>query len=105
MDRKLIDFRAPSSGSHVGPQSSIRGRARVLRLIICVVVGFYLCYLFDLQVMNGALYKRRAAAVASRIVPIPAVRGEIFDRNYDQPLALDVSSFAIDVVPAAASLR
>lgn len=96
---------APNHGSRLPSErpSSLSGRVRVLRIVFCAVVGFYLCYLFGLQVLNGSIYERRAAAVASRVITIPAQRGEIFDRFYNQPLATNVPAFAVEVVPAAAA--
>ncbi len=85
------------------PRPAGRKRARFLSAIITVVLSFYLFYLFDLQVVNGSTYKARAKEVAQRIVDIPAQRGEIFDRNYDQPLVTNKPSFAVDIVPAEAA--
>ena len=85
------------------PRPAGRKRARFLSAIITVVLSFYLFYLFDLQVVNGSTYKARAKEVAQRIVDIPAQRGEIFDRNYDQPLVTNKPSFAVDIIPAEAA--
>jgi penicillin-binding protein 2 len=79
-----------------------RKRARFLSVVITAVLSFYLFYLFDLQVVNGSIYKARAKEVAQRTVDIPAQRGEIFDRNYDKPLVTNSPSFAVDIIPAEA---
>ncbi len=68
--------------------------------MIGVIMMFYGYYLFSLQVVNTTEYQLRARQVARRVLPIPAQRGEIFDRNYDLPLVTNVDSFAVDLVPA-----
>lgn len=95
---------APSYSSRIPSERppDPKARVRVLRLVIVTVVGTYLCYLFSLQVLHGSIYQRRAAAVTSRVITIPAQRGEIFDRFYNQPLATNVPAFAVQVIPAAA---
>ena len=60
----------------------------------------YAAYLFSLQIVRGFEYKSRATQVAQRITPIPAQRGEIYDRNADVPIVLNIDSFAVDVIPA-----
>ncbi|HEC61236.1 MAG TPA: penicillin-binding protein 2 [bacterium] len=56
-------------------------------------------YLFYLQLVRGFEFKLRARAVARRVLPIPAQRGEIFDRNFDLPLVVNQDSFAVDIIP------
>ena len=53
-----------------------------------------------MQVTRWMEYQNRAWAVARRTSEVPALRGEIYDRNYDTPLASNVDSFAISIVPA-----
>ncbi len=53
-----------------------------------------------MQVTRWMEYQNRAWAVARRTSEVPALRGEIYDRNYDIPLASNVDSFAISIVPA-----
>jgi penicillin-binding protein 2 len=43
--------------------------------------------------------------VAQRVIPIQAQRGEIYDRNFDDPLAVNVDSFAVDIIPAELDTR
>lgn len=87
-----------------GPSSTannrqLRFRIIALAVLACVVLFYYAAHLFTLQIVNGLEYKRRAREVARKIIPIPAQRGEIYDRNL-MPLALNINSFAVDVVPA-----
>ena len=55
--------------------------------------------LFQLQVVNGEEYARRAAADRTVEVPLPAPRGLIFDRA-GRPLAVNVPSWTVKVRPA-----
>lgn len=71
-----------------------------LGAILFTLVGAYLIFLFSLQVINGSEYKNRATLVSQRTTTIQAKRGEIFDRNADLPLVLNVDSFAISLNPA-----
>ena len=57
-------------------------------------------YLFWLQIVRGGEYTQRARTVSERESPLPAQRGEIFDRSANDPLVFNVDSFAVDVVPA-----
>ena len=81
-------------------QSTPRTRIRTLSIMVSVIVGIYFVYLFSLQVVKGSEFKQKANAVAQREIPIPAQRGEIFDRNYDVPLVTNQPSFAVDIIPA-----
>jgi penicillin-binding protein 2 len=55
--------------------------------------------LFQLQVVNGDEYARRAAADRTVEVPLPAPRGLIFDRT-GRPLAVNMPSWTVKVRPA-----
>ncbi len=55
--------------------------------------------LFQMQILNGALYSERAAAARTAEVPIPAPRGLIFDRT-GRPLAINVPSWVVKARPA-----
>ena len=55
--------------------------------------------LFQLQVLNGAVYSQRAAAARTATVPIPAPRGLIFDRA-GRAVAVNVPSWVVKVRPA-----
>ncbi len=84
--------------SSANPQS-LKTRIFVLTGFIIVAFLLLVVYLFFLQIVNSPEYKRRAKAVASRVMRIPARRGEIFDRNYDIPLVSNTDSFTVNVVP------
>ena len=68
-------------------------------IIIFVILGFYLLRLFSMQLIQGQNYRTQARRYQSKIKEIPAQRGEIYDRNADQALAINVDSFAVDITP------
>ena len=82
--------------------AGVRSRTVTLMVIIGVTFGIYLIYLFNMQVVNNVVYQKRATAIATRVVDIPAQRGEIFDRKNNVPLVTNKPSFAVDVIPADA---
>jgi penicillin-binding protein 2 len=81
-----------------------RRRFFALTAFFSVVIGLLALYLFWLQIVKGGEFKQRAKDVSQRETPLAAKRGEIFDRNADDPLAFNVDSFAIDVVPGEVAL-
>jgi penicillin-binding protein 2 len=91
----------PSSGA-AGSRRLIKIRTLVLTAIILSVFAVLSSYLFYLQIVKGLEFKRRAKEVARRELPIPAQRGEIFDRNFNIPLVVNQDSFAVDLIPAEA---
>ena len=70
----------------------------VAGLIIAATL-FYVIYLFSLQIVRGNEFKKMAEEVAQRVVEIEPQRGEIYDRNYDLPLVLNIDSFAVEIIP------
>ncbi len=76
-----------------------RRRFVFLTALFAGCVGFLALYLFWLQIVKGFEFRQRAKDVSQREMPIPAQRGEIFDRNADDPLVFNVDSFAVDISP------
>ncbi len=68
-------------------------------LIFSVFLGFSI-HLFNLQIVENLLWEDRAKAVSSRSEPLLAQRGLIWDRNVDEPLAMNIDSFAVHIIPA-----
>ncbi|MCK4912343.1 MAG: penicillin-binding protein 2 [Candidatus Omnitrophica bacterium] len=60
-------------------------------LLLILVLFFY-------QIINGSYYGQRAQNNYVRLIPIPAIRGSIFDRNGNL-LAYDRAIFNISVIP------
>ncbi|MBO7430912.1 MAG: penicillin-binding protein 2 [Spirochaetia bacterium] len=81
-------------------QSIRKERLFFLVLVVCAVFAVFTGYLFSMQVTRWMEYQNRAWAVARRTSEVPALRGEIYDRNYDVPLASNVDSFAVSIVTA-----
>ncbi len=79
--------------------SSLKARTIGLAVLISGVFLILISHLFYLQVIRGMEFKLYATEVARRVIPIPAQRGEIFDRNYDLPLVVNKDSFAVDLIP------
>jgi penicillin-binding protein 2 len=75
-------------------------RIHVLRILFTVIFVCYAARLFSMQILRGELYRSRAQNIARRTTVIPAQRGEIFDRAFNQPLVLNTDSFAVNITPA-----
>jgi len=75
-------------------------RIRNLQTIFILLFSLYTIRLFAMQILSGEIYRSRAERIARRTTLIPAQRGEIFDRNYNIPMVLNIDSFAITVIPA-----
>ncbi|MDC7126963.1 MAG: penicillin-binding protein 2, partial [Spirochaetales bacterium] len=67
--------------------------------IIIGAVILYALFLASMQIVNFTEYQKRAKDVSSREAVILSQRGEIYDRNKDYPLVMNIPSFAIGVVP------
>jgi penicillin-binding protein 2 len=76
------------------------GRIRILRIVFILIFVVYSIRLFSMQILSGELYRSRAQNIARRTTVIPAQRGEIFDRNFSQPLVMNTDSFAVSITPA-----
>lgn len=72
----------------------------VLLIVMSTIVFLiYTGYLFYLQLVKGNEYQSKAIIISRQIEKLPAQRGEIFDRNFNLPLVLNVDSFALVMVP------
>jgi len=60
----------------------------------------YATRLFSMQILSGDIHRSRAQDISRRTYPIPTQRGEIFDRNFDQPLVINRDIFAVSLTPA-----
>ncbi|HTX74390.1 MAG TPA: penicillin-binding protein 2 [Rectinemataceae bacterium] len=83
-----------------GGSGSPAGRIRVLSILAIALFAVYSTYLFYLQVVRGVEYRTRAETITTQSSPIPAQRGEIYDRAYSVPFVLNTDSFAVDLIPA-----
>ena len=80
-----------------GSRTEIRFFALKIFLILIFII--YSARLFSIQILSGEEYKTRAQNISRRTMTIPAQRGEIYDRNFDRPLAFNQDSFAINIIP------
>lgn len=83
-----------------GQRSNDPSKIVLLIALAGFVFASYSIYLFYLQVIRGVEYQKKAVTISRQIEQLPAQRGEIYDRNYNLPLVLNVDSFALVVVPA-----
>ncbi|MDR1987169.1 MAG: penicillin-binding protein 2 [Treponema sp.] len=77
-----------------------QGRVSIITLFFVAIFIIYTIKLFTMQIVNGEVYRLRAESIARRVTVIPAQRGEIFDRNFTQPLVFNTDSFAVSITPA-----
>jgi penicillin-binding protein 2 len=75
-------------------------RILILRLLFVGVFILYGLRLFNMQIISGKEHEGYAQDISRRTEVLPSQRGEIYDRSYTQPLALNVDSFAVSIVPA-----
>ena len=76
------------------------GRIIAIRIVIVLVFLLYTTRLFSMQILSGDIYHSRARNIARHTSVIQAQRGEIFDRNFSQPLVYNADSFAVGIIPA-----
>ncbi|MEO8639606.1 MAG: hypothetical protein ABI458_06810, partial [Chloroflexota bacterium] len=76
-----------------------RARFVAATMIAVLLFGVLAGRLFQLQVVDGALYAAQAAAARTIETPIRAPRGLIFDRE-GRPIAVNIPSWTLYVRPA-----
>lgn len=83
------------------PQKFEVPKLRIVFIMVFITAAFilYTVNLASMQIVNFSEYQRRAKEVASREAVILAQRGEIYDRNKDYPIVMNISSFAVYVTP------
>jgi penicillin-binding protein 2 len=60
---------------------NLRQRLRIIQVLVFVLLGVLGVRLYYLQIARGPYYAERAENQRVRLLPIPAQRGTIFDRN------------------------
>jgi len=71
----------------------------ILTGIFAGSIGVLVLFLFWLQIVKGGEFSQKARDVSERETSLPAQRGEILDRNSNDPLVFNVDSFSVDVAP------
>ena len=77
-----------------------RGRIRLLQWSLVLFFLLYGFRLFTMQVISGETYRRMSLDIAKRMTVLPARRGEIYDRNFIDPLVVNNDFFAVTITPA-----
>src|SRR5437667_5685832 len=65
----------------VDDSQNLRGRLHLIQALVLVLLGVLSVRLYLLQIVNGPRYAEIAENQRIRLLPIPAPRGVIFDRN------------------------
>src|SRR2546429_8396207 len=65
----------------VGDSQKLRGRSHLIQALVMVMLGVLGVRLYLLQIVSGPHYAEIAENQRIRLLPIPAPRGVIFDRN------------------------
>jgi penicillin-binding protein 2 len=65
----------------VDDSQNLRVRLRLIQVLVLLLLGVLCVRLYLLQIVNGARYAEVAENQRIRLLPIPAPRGCIFDRN------------------------
>jgi penicillin-binding protein 2 len=89
-------FSPDSLINHVRPKNRIQFFQWLL--VVCFVL--YAARLFTMQVLSGEKYRQMSLSIARRTAVLPARRGEIYDRNYTEPLVVNNDRFAVTITPA-----
>ncbi len=80
-------------------EKGVEARSRLLLLFILAILVIYTYKLFSMQIIHGDTFKRQSENISQRRTIIPAQRGEIFDRNANIPMVINIDSYAVDIVP------
>src|SRR6184192_4940901 len=65
----------------VDDSQNLRGRLHLIQALVLVLLGVLSVRLYLLQIVNGSRYAEIAENQRVRLLPIPAPRGAILDRN------------------------
>jgi penicillin-binding protein 2 len=75
-------------------------RIIIIQVVFVILFFVYSIRLFSMQIFSGEFYQSRARNIARQTTVIPAQRGEIFDRNYREPIVSNSEAFTVSVIPA-----
>jgi len=79
---------------------SLETRIRVLKFFFVVIFLLYGVRLFSMQIISGDIHRAQAQDISRRTELVRAQRGEIFDRSFNQPLATNIDTFSVSIIPA-----
>jgi len=89
-------FSSHSLASDERPASRIRLIQGIL-IVLFVLYGFRLFYM---QMIRYEYYISIAVGIAKRTTVLPAQRGEIYDRNFIDPIVVNDDTFEVTLIPA-----
>jgi penicillin-binding protein 2 len=90
-----------TSPDFIDPHENVlERRVGILRLVFIFIFLAYGVRLFSMQILSGDRYRSLAQDISRRTSIIPAQRGEIYDREFRWPLARNIDSFAVNIIPA-----
>ncbi|MCL2800857.1 MAG: penicillin-binding protein 2 [Treponema sp.] len=75
-------------------------RIDVFKIFLIAIFVVYAIRLFSMQIIYGDVHSGQARSISRRTYPIPAQRGEIYDRNFTQPLVINRDTFTVSLTPA-----
>lgn len=78
-------------------------KTRIKSFAVLIFIFFFILAfsLFNLQIIRGGEYQKKVKTEIVRQRTIPAQRGEIYDRNYDVPLVINIETYTIAIIPGA----
>lgn len=94
----MLSRGAPVGLGHGNGSREMARRAHAWGLVAVVLFAGLAFRLFQIQVLGHAHHRRRAEATQGRRWPIPAPRGNLYDRN-GTPLALNLKLYSIAADP------
>jgi len=80
-------------------EDSLNSRLRLFSIFVFFILIAYTYKLFSMQIIHGDQFNQKSQNISKRTTVIPAQRGEIFDREANTPMVLNIDSFAVDIVP------
>lgn len=80
-------------------KSSRKDKMIILSVIFAAGIVTCLLQFFKIQILEGHDYLDKSIQLSQRSKVIAPQRGEIYDRYNDTPLAINIDSFAIDMIP------
>ncbi|MGE5587452.1 MAG: penicillin-binding protein 2 [Clostridia bacterium] len=80
------------------PESPAQNRLTHLGFVVVAVLVVLASRLWHLQIMRGDVYEALSQGNRVRLIPVPAPRGKILDRN-GVPLAASRMAFSVSIVP------
>jgi penicillin-binding protein 2 len=72
----------------------------MLEGLLIAMFALYFFRLFTMQVLRGERYYQMSVDIAKRTTILPAQRGEIYDRHFTDPIAVNDDMFQVSLIPA-----